>query len=128
MNAESAKYLERAEHALAAATALAKAGFAADAASKTYYAMFYAAQALLSAEGVEVIKHSAVESEFGYRFAKTGRIDPRYHRMLLDARKVREIADYELQEEIVEPVAALKLDEGREFVALIKVMLANKTA
>ena len=113
---------------MAAAAALAKAGFAADVASKTYYAMFYAAQALLKAEGVEVIKHSAVESEFGYRFAKTGRIDPRFHRMLLDARKVRETADYDLQEEIVEPVAALKLEEGREFVAMIRTLLEQKPA
>jgi uncharacterized protein (UPF0332 family) len=128
MSEESARYLERAEHALAAAAALAKAGFAADVASKTYYAMFYAAQALLKAEGIEVIQHSAVESEFGYRFAKTGRIDPRFHRMLLDARKIREIADYDLQEEIVEPVAALKLEEGREFVAYIRAMLATKPA
>ncbi len=128
MNAETVRYVERAEHALAAAAALAKAGFTSDSASKTYYAMFYAAQALLKAEGVEVIKHSAVESEFGYRFAKTGRIDPRFHRMLLDARKVRETADYDLQEEIVEPVAALKLEEGREFVAMIRTLLEQKPA
>jgi uncharacterized protein (UPF0332 family) len=123
VNTASAKYLERAEHALEVAATLAKAGFASDAASKTYYAMFYAAQALLTAAGVEVTKHSAVEAEFGYRFAKTGRIEPRFHRMLLDARKIREIADYDLQEEIVEPAATLKLNEGREFVAQIKTML-----
>lgn len=60
-----------------------------------------------------VIKHSAVESAFGYYFAKPGRIDPKYHRMLIGARKIREIADYDIHEEIVEPVASLKIEEGK---------------
>ncbi len=34
--------------------------------------------------------------------------------------KYREIADYDLQEEIVEPVVTLKLDEGKAFVAMLK--------
>jgi uncharacterized protein (UPF0332 family) len=86
--------------------------------------MFYAAQALLKSEGIDVTKHSAVESAFGYYFAKPGRIDPKYHRMLIDARKVREMADYDIQEEIVEPVASLKVEEGRAFLSAIKTLLA----
>jgi len=82
--------------------------------------MFYAAQALLKSEGINVVKHSAVESAFGYYFTKPGRVDVKYHRMLIDARKIREIADYDLQEEIVEPAVTLKLDEGKAFVAMIK--------
>ena len=92
-------------------------------ASKIYYAMFYAAQALLKAEDIEVVKHSAVESALGFHFAKTGRIDPKYHRMLINARKVREIVDYDIQEEIIEPAALLKLEEGKEFVAVMKAMI-----
>ena len=85
--------------------------------------MFYATQALLRSEEIEVVKHSAVESALGYHFAKTGRIDPRYHRMLIDARKVREIADYDIHEEIVEPVASLKIEEGKTFLSAIKRLL-----
>lgn len=124
MNPESDKYLVKAEHALQVAEDLMTAGHLPDAASKIYYAMFYAAQAVLKAEGIEVIKHSAVESAFGYTFAKTGRIDPKYHRMLMSARKIREIADYDLDEEIVEPVASLKLEEGHAFLAVIREFLA----
>lgn len=83
---------------------------------------------MLKAEGIEVIKHSAVESAFGYTFAKTERIDPKYHRMLMSARKIREIADYDLDEEIVEPVASLKLEEGRAFLAAIREFLTGQTA
>jgi len=37
--------------------------------------------------------------------------------------KVREIADYDIQEEIVEPVATLRLEEGKEFVKIVREML-----
>jgi uncharacterized protein (UPF0332 family) len=66
--------------------------------------MYYAAQALLNADGIDVVKHSAVEAAFEYHFAKTGKIDPKFHRMLMNARKIKEIADYDIDEEIVEPV------------------------
>ena len=82
--------------------------------------MFYAAQALLKSESIEVVKHSAVESAFGYYFVKPGKIDPKYHKMLIGARKVREVADYDIDEEIVEPTASLKIEEGKAFLAAIK--------
>lgn len=100
-----------------------KKGYAPDAASKIYYSMFYAAQALLKAEGIDVTKHSAVESAFGYYFVKTGRVNPKFHKMLIGARKIRETADYDIEEEIVEPEASVKIEEGKEFLAEIKKLL-----
>ena len=123
MKKEVQRLLEKADHALEVAASLYREGFSQDGASKVYYAMFYAAQALLKAEDIDVVKHSAVESALGYYFAKTGRIDPKYHRMLINARKVREIVDYDIQEEIVEPAALLKLEEAREFVGVMKAMI-----
>jgi uncharacterized protein (UPF0332 family) len=123
MKEEIVGYLKKAEHALKVAEELLRAGHAPDAASKVYYAMFYAAQALLKSEEIHVVKHSAVESAFGYHFVKSGRIDPKYHRMLIRARKIRETVDYDLEEEVVEPVASLKLEEGRAFVDAIKKFL-----
>jgi len=109
MTEEVRKLIEKAEHALEVAEQLIKNRYPSDAASKIYYSMFYAAQALLKSEGIDVVRHSAVESAFGYYFVKTGRVDQKYHRMLLDARKIREIADYDIEEEIVEPVAITKV-------------------
>jgi uncharacterized protein (UPF0332 family) len=123
MTDEIRRYLEKAENALNVAEDLLKGGHAPDAASKIYYSMFYAAQALLKSEGIEVVKHSAVESAFGYHFVKAGKIDPKYHKMLIGARKVREIADYDIDEEVVEPTASLKLEEGRAFLSAIKACL-----
>jgi len=123
MTEEVKRLLDRAERALDVAEELLDDNYPSDAASKVYYSMYYATQALLRAENIEVTKHSAVESALGYYFAKTGRIDPKYHRMLIDARKVREIADYDIDEEIVEPVASLKVEEGKAFVSAIKKLL-----
>ncbi len=123
MNEETRQYLIKADHALIVAEELLAHGHLPDAASKTYYAMFYAAKALLTADGIDVSKHSAVESALGYHFAKPGRMDPRLHRMFMNARKVREIADYGVFDEIVEPDALLKVEEGREFVTAMKALL-----
>lgn len=120
MTDEVNRLITKADHALEVAVELMKSDYPSDAASKIYYSMFYAAQALLKSERIDVIKHSAVESAFGYYFAKPGRIDPKYHRMLIGARKIREIADYDIHEEIVEPVASLKIEEGKAFLAAIK--------
>ena len=117
---EVKRFIKKAEHALAVAEDLMKSGYHPDSASKVYYSMFYAAQALLKSEGIDVIKHSAVESAFGYYFAKTGKIEPRFHRMLINARKIREIADYDIQEEIAEIDASLKLEEGKVFLKIIR--------
>ena len=123
MTEEIRRLIEKAEHAIEVAERLIESGYPSDAASKIYYSMFYASQALLKSEGIDVIKHSAVESAFGYYFAKPGRIDPKYHKMLIDARKIREIADYDIQEEIVEPTASLKIEEGKAFLSVIKIFL-----
>jgi uncharacterized protein (UPF0332 family) len=124
---EVQRLLEKADHPLEVAESFCKQGFPQDAASRIYYAMFYAAQALLKAEGIEVMKHSAVESALGYHFAKTGRMDQKYHRMLMNARKVREIVDYDIQEETIEPTATLKLEYGKEFVAIMMKAMIMKT-
>jgi len=126
LSEEIKKLIEKAEHAIVVAEKLIQDGYPSDAASKIYYAMFYAAQALLKLEEIDVTKHSAVESAIGYRFVKTGKLDAKYHRMFIDARKIREIADYDIQEEIVEPVAALKIEDGKNFLMAIKKILQAK--
>lgn len=119
-------YLIKARHALEVAEKLQAGGDFPDAAGKAYYAMFYAAQALLKAHGIEVVKHSAVASMLGRHFAKTGRLDPKFHRMFLNARRVRETADYGLFEEIIEPTATLTLEESRTFIAEVERLLKTK--
>ena len=125
MNKEVRIYIEKADQALVVAELLLSDGYPADAASKSYYAMFYAAQAALRAEGIEVIKHSAVGSFFGHHLSKTGRVDPKYHKMLIDGRCLRETADYSLEEEVSDEVARQMLENGRAFVNVVKTLLAS---
>lgn len=69
MKEEILRFINKAEHAIEVAEELISSGFPSDAASKIYYAMFYASQALLKSEDIDVRKHSAVESAIGYHFA-----------------------------------------------------------
>lgn len=123
MNEEIKRLLAKADHALEVAHKLLEQGFVPDAASKIYYAMFYATQALLINEGIEVSKHSAVESAFGFHFIKTGKIDPKYHKILIGSRKIREVADYDTTHEVVEAEVDIKIEEGSEFIKIIKTSL-----
>ena len=120
---EIQKLIQKAEHALQAAEQLIKSGYSSDAASKSYYAMFYAARALLLSQNVDVTKHSAVESAFGLHFAKAGKLDPQYHRMLIEARRVREIADYEIDEEVEQTAASTRLKDAKDFITAIRNLL-----
>lgn len=86
--------MTRAKTSLAAARLLSDNNYPAEAVSRAYYAMFYAATALLHSEGITVAKHSAVISQVGQHFAKTGRLTPRLHRILLDMFDERQSADY----------------------------------
>jgi uncharacterized protein (UPF0332 family) len=127
LSAEVEAYLAKAHHALEVAGKLLSGRDFSDAAGKAYYAMFYAAQALLKAHGIEVVKHSAVASMLGHHFAKTGHLDPKFHRMFLNARRVRETADYGLFEEIIEATAIITIEESQAFVTEIERLLEQNT-
>jgi uncharacterized protein (UPF0332 family) len=85
--------MARAERGLQASHLLLKNEYFADAVSRAYYAMFYAATALLHSEGITVSKHSAVIAQVGKHFAKTGKIEVRLHRALIDVFDERQAAD-----------------------------------
>ncbi|OLC29349.1 MAG: hypothetical protein AUH91_00290 [Verrucomicrobia bacterium 13_1_40CM_4_54_4] len=70
------------------------------AAARGYYAMFYVAEALLAERDLRFSKHAGVHSAFGEHFAKTGLMDPKYHRWLVTAFAKRIAADYGVEAEI----------------------------
>lgn len=94
MKPETQALLEKAHQSLQAAESLKRDGFRDFAASRSYYAMFYVAEALLIEDGLSYSSHAAVIGALGKLFAKTGRLDIRFHRYLLDAQDTRNIADY----------------------------------
>ena len=88
--------MTKAHSSLTAAKKLREELLFAESISRSYYAMFYAAKALLLLDGIDVSKHSAVAAAFGREYAKTGKIDPSYHRMLLDGFEWRQKSDFDV--------------------------------
>jgi len=118
-------YLKKADRALQVAENLLASGFDAEAAARAYYAMFYAAQALLKENGLQRVKHSAVQAAFGQHLVKAGKIDAKFHRMLIDARETRELADYTVGEEVSAEIAFLRVKNAEEFVQMVKNILTS---
>ena len=108
--------IEKSKHALVLAQKLHEDGFSPDVASRAYYCMFYAAQALLKLHGIKAVKHSGVEAQLGYHFSRTGKIAPKYHKMLKRARILREDADYAVGIPISQSQAEQLISECEEFL------------
>jgi uncharacterized protein (UPF0332 family) len=118
-------YLKKADRALKVAENLLASGFDAEAAARAYYVMFYAAQALLKENGIQRVKHSAVQAAFGQHLVKKGKIDAKFHRMLIDARETRELADYTVGEEVSAGTAILRVKNAEEFIQVVKTLIAG---
>ncbi len=123
---EIQRYLERAEQALEVSRQLLANGHLPDAISKAYYAMFYAANAALRAQDIGVSKHSAVIAEFGKVYAKTGSIDPRLHRALIDAFDERQEADYNVFLEVEEQQVRQRVEDAQAFVEAVRSYLQQQ--
>jgi len=123
MKSETEALFAKAHQSLQAAANLKHDGFLDFAASRAYYAMFYVAEALLIEQGFSYNSHSAVIGAFGKLFAKTGKLDVRFHRYLLDAQDTRNVGDYG----IGLGVAAEQVEEimiwAEEFLEAAKVLL-----
>lgn len=110
------KFLEKSGQSVAAAEHLLVDGYRDFAASRAYYAMFYAAQALLSEQGRRFRKHGGVHAAFGQHFAKTGLMDAKFHRWLLDAFDKRVKGDYGVDEVLARGDADSLIAQAREFL------------
>ena len=90
--------------------------------NRAYYAMFYAANALLATRGLERSKHSGVIAAFREQFVKTGIISAVFSRYFGEALDERHTADYEL-EPIDLQTAGRNLQHAVEFVDDIEAYL-----
>ena len=109
--------LAKARRSLQVAEGLLEDGHADFAASRAYYGCFYVAEALLFSEGLNYSRYSQVVAQFGRHFAKTGELDARYHRLLIEAFRLRQVADYSAAPETVSKEdAEHTIREGKEFL------------
>jgi len=108
--------LEKANRALESAEAEVRAGNLDFAASRAYYASFYVAQALLIEKGYRFSNHGKVIGQYGLIFAKSEALDPRFHKLLLKAFRLRQVGDYAALAQLEsEPVLEL-IQGGRDFL------------
>lgn len=86
--------------------------------SRSYYAMFCVARAILLDFEQDFSKHTAVISAFGKLAKKDDRIPESYHRKLLDAYKLRGTADYDYVAKVTREKTQVLIQDANLFVEL----------
>lgn len=115
--------LDKSTRSLVASKSLLQEGNPDFAIARAYYAMFYAAEALLASKGLRYRKHGSVHAAFGEHFAKTGIVDQRFHRWLLDAFDQRILGDYGVEVTVTEEDAWQVIAHAEEFLAVVRNIL-----
>ncbi len=125
MNKEVQAFLNEAQKALQAGHLMLSGGLPEKAVSQAYFAMFWAARAMVLAEGEKCSSHRELTGTFGRLFAKGARVDRKFHRYLTDALDRRHVADYDA--EPIAPITKLEADEtlkkADEFVQMAEAFL-----
>ena len=116
---ETSALIKKPKRYLRSAEILLKDGDFESCASRTYYAMFYAAEASLLTKNLSFSSHKAVISHCGEHFVKTGIFPRDMGRELNRAFEKRQIGDYEYTFVILQGEAEQMLVRGREFVDAI---------
>jgi len=120
-----AQYIERARTALDTGELVLEHGDYITAVNRAYYAIFYAANAILATKGLERSKHSGAIAAFRQHFVKTGIIEVEYSDFYGAAMEDRHIGDYALQTVLDREAAERDLARARRFVARIERELAE---
>ncbi len=115
---EIRELLQKADRSLKAAEILLQQGYCDFSISRAYYAMFYAAQAILLTKDVRRVKHSGIIAAFNELFVHSGQLPHDLFISLRDAFEDRAEGDYGLNV-ISEEQAVSCLLEARKFVAEI---------
>jgi uncharacterized protein (UPF0332 family) len=117
---------EKAEQSIDAARLLHSQKFFPFSVSRAYYAMFYAAEALLTSLGLSYSSHGAVIGGFGREFAKTELLKRKYHRWLIDAHDMRSMGDYGVGDDISGDDSAEMISRAAEFVEIAIEFYSNR--
>lgn len=120
---EIAANLERAERSIAAAKELVAGGFHDFAASRAYYAAFYAATAALLTEGLELSKHGGVIASVHQRLIKTGRLDKEQGKELNWLFELRNVGDYGVTIHVSQQDAERAIQVATDLLRAIKSLL-----
>ncbi len=123
---EIALHIENAREMLKVAQLLLDNDFYTSAVNRAYYAVFYAANALLITKKLSSSKHSGVISLFRQYFVKTGLIDPEYSKIYGRMLEGRREGDYELQASWTREEVQTHLGDATRFVMEMERWLKQK--
>ncbi len=118
--AEHERYIKRACESLESTKILYENGKYNDSISQAYYAMYYAAKALLSTKRIYPKTHRGVISELGLEFVNEGYIEEVYGRILAKGMQLRERVDYDVYYRASRDEAEEMINEAEMFVERIK--------
>lgn len=116
---ETGALLAKAQRYLRSAELLLQDGDCASSVSRSYYAMFYSAQATLLTKELTFSSHRAVIAAFGEHFVKTGVFPREFGRELNKAFEQRQLGDYESVSSVLDETARETLTRAKEFCAEI---------
>lgn len=116
---ETTALVKRAQQYLRSAAILLRDRDYESSVSRTYYAMFYCAQAALLTKNLSFSSHKGVISAFGQFFIKAGTFPKKMAKELARAFEKKQIADYEYTFVISIDEAAELLESGKRFVSTI---------
>jgi uncharacterized protein (UPF0332 family) len=120
VNNEVEWYSTQAHEALLAADDNIRLGHYATALNRAYYAMFYAANALLATKGIQRAKHSGVLAAFRQEFVKTGLIEAEYSDSYGSAMDARHESDYAVGMNISRELTLEYLKDAQRFVTRVE--------
>ena len=125
MTDEQRDLLAQARESIEAAKLLQGAKYAGFSASRSYYAMFYVAEALLLGRALSFSKHSAVIAAFGQHFSKTGLVPAEYQRYLTEAESLRHMGDYGERSSVTSDRALEQIRRAEQFLTLAEHLLGS---
>lgn len=120
---ESEILIKNAYEKLEAAETLFENKFYGDAVSRAYYAMFFAAKALLSERDIYPRTHRGLISQFGLELVKNGEFKKELFDLLTRAQEDREEADYGLFTELSKNEAEIVINGAELFLEECKSIL-----
>lgn len=123
---EVALYIENADEALSVARLNLDNDFHAAAINRAYYAIFYAANALLATRKLARSKHSGVLSAFRQHFIKTGLLPAELSEIYGQVMDDRNEGDYEIITAASKEDAETDILQARQFVDEIKAWLRRQ--
>lgn len=121
-----AKYrLEDSKDKIESAEILFDNGKYKDSTSRSYYAIFSAARALLATKGLDSSKHTGIIALFNQHFVKTGVVKKEMSKLLAGAKVVRERSDYADFVIVSKEEAQEQIHSAKEFVGEIEKALKD---